>query len=311
MKLSGINLNLLVALDALLDEQSVTKAANRLNLSQAQLSYILKELRSIFDDKLLVRGVGYKMELTEKAISLILPVNEIMGKIEDIFIDQDAFSPKVSKAHFKIGSWDDYLSSLFSPELFKDIYRNSPNINIDIISADIDGYSSFVTNKLDIAIGIYDLPANKICSEAVFNVKPVILVSKHHETIKDDKSLNCFFNKYPLLMVYRERDFDADFFFELMDKKYGKGNYKYSTFAYPEAALKITEDSEYICITSSVIVETLADPSKYQVFDIPFSIPKTDYKFNLYWKKQDTDNQANIWLRNKIRNIFRNKFSLE
>ncbi|MCP4180916.1 MAG: LysR family transcriptional regulator [bacterium] len=311
MKLSGINLNLLIALDALLDEQSVTKAAERLNLSQAQLSYILKELRSIFDDILLVRGVGYKMELTEKAISLILPVNEAMAKIEDIFLGQDTFFPKVSKAHFKIGGWDDYLSSLFCPELFKDIYTNAPNIDIDIIDADIDSYSSFVTNKLDIAVGTYDLPPNKICSEKLFNVKPVVLVSEQHETIKDKKSLNSFFNKYPLLLVYRERDFKVDFFFELMDKKYGKGNYKYSTFAYPEAVLKITEDSEYICITSSVVAETLANPSKYQVFDVPFSIPETDFKFSLYWKKQDTDNQANIWLRNKIRNIFREKFKIK
>src|SRR3546814_18532758 len=77
MHLKGLNLNLLVVLDALLREKSVTKTAERLNVTQPAISAALQRLREYLEDPLLERN-GRKVELTQRAKDLAVPVREIL-----------------------------------------------------------------------------------------------------------------------------------------------------------------------------------------------------------------------------------------
>src|SRR3546814_14256061 len=81
MHLKGLNLNLLVVLDALLREKSVTKTAERLNVTQPAISAALQRLREYLEDPLLERN-GRKVELTQRAKDLAVPVREILLRIE-------------------------------------------------------------------------------------------------------------------------------------------------------------------------------------------------------------------------------------
>ncbi len=83
MNLRQIDLNLLVALDALLTECNVTRAGERLCLSQSAMSGALAKLRHIFDDELLVR-VGRNLELTAYAEELAGPVRQCLQQLEDL-----------------------------------------------------------------------------------------------------------------------------------------------------------------------------------------------------------------------------------
>src|SRR3546814_15462683 len=81
MHLKGLNLNLLVVLDALLREKSVTKTAERLNVTQPAISAALQRLREYLEDPLLERN-GWKVELTQRAQDLAVPVSAIFLRIE-------------------------------------------------------------------------------------------------------------------------------------------------------------------------------------------------------------------------------------
>jgi len=101
MQLSGLDLNLLVALNALLREVSVTRAANRLNLSQPALSASLARLRRHFDDELLKR-VGNRYELTPLAVQLQPLCDVALDSAHRVFTTEPAFSPSTSQREFTV-----------------------------------------------------------------------------------------------------------------------------------------------------------------------------------------------------------------
>src|ERR1700747_529837 len=89
MNLNSLNLNLLVALDALLREASVSRAALRIGLSQPAASHALQRLRDLIGDPLLVRN-GARMELTPRALALRAPLTQALDQVRSLFVP-DAF----------------------------------------------------------------------------------------------------------------------------------------------------------------------------------------------------------------------------
>lgn len=92
MNLKNFDLNLLIALDALLSEGSVTGAAERLGMSQPAMSHALRRLRSAFNDPLLVRE-GLRMELTARAQGLLQPVRRVLCDIDQVLVQGGEFDP--------------------------------------------------------------------------------------------------------------------------------------------------------------------------------------------------------------------------
>src|ERR1700704_4228187 len=85
MNLAALDLNLLVALDALLLEANVSRAAMRIGLSQPAASHALQRLRGVLGDPLLVR-VGARMELPPRALALRGPPAQVLDQIRGLFI---------------------------------------------------------------------------------------------------------------------------------------------------------------------------------------------------------------------------------
>ncbi|OYT87933.1 MAG: nodulation protein NfeD [Burkholderiales bacterium PBB3] len=115
MRFNKLDLNLLVALDALLAERSVTKAANLLNLSPSAVSSALGRLREYFDDELLLQ-IGRKMEITPRAAGLQDIVRDVLLRIDCTIAVQPAFEPKASDRVFRIFA-SDYAQMVFAPFL--------------------------------------------------------------------------------------------------------------------------------------------------------------------------------------------------
>jgi DNA-binding transcriptional LysR family regulator len=115
MRLNRLDLNLLVALDALLTERSITRAAERLNLTPSALSSALARLRDYFDDELLVQ-VGRKMEPTPRAESLHDAVRDVLVRIDSTIATQPSFDPATSDRSFRL-FLSDYTQMVLAPHL--------------------------------------------------------------------------------------------------------------------------------------------------------------------------------------------------
>src|SRR2546430_1468006 len=131
MSLAGVDLNLLVALDALLAERSVTRAASRLGLSQPGMSNTLARLRKLFGDPLLVRE-GLTLVPTPRAESLRQPVQEALSLIQNALDNRPGFDPATDHATFTVSCSDYSLLMLIGP-LVRQLAATAPGLTIQVL----------------------------------------------------------------------------------------------------------------------------------------------------------------------------------
>ncbi len=130
MRFNKLDLNLLVALDALLTEQSISRAAEKTHLSQSAMSNALARLREYFEDELLVQ-VGRKMEPTPRAHSLKDPVRDILVRVEASITAQPEFVASQSTRLFRL-LISDYTLLTLLPQLQQMAYRQAPGVRFDL-----------------------------------------------------------------------------------------------------------------------------------------------------------------------------------
>jgi len=130
MNLNSLDLNLLVALDALLKEASVSRAAMRVGLSQPAASHALQRLRDVLGDPLLVR-VGAKMELTPRAQALRGPLAQTLDQVRGLFLP-DEFDAGRSERHFRL-MMPDLAVELLMPPLMEKVTKQAPGVTIDVV----------------------------------------------------------------------------------------------------------------------------------------------------------------------------------
>ena len=131
MRFNRLDLNLLVALDVLLAERSITRAAKRLNLSQSATSGVLARLREYFEDELLVQ-VGRNMVMTPLAASLEGPVRSVLLQIQSTIETKPAFVPEESARHFRVIA-SDYPTSVLLTEVARQLSLLAPKMTMEII----------------------------------------------------------------------------------------------------------------------------------------------------------------------------------
>jgi DNA-binding transcriptional LysR family regulator len=135
MNFEQLDLNLLVALDALLSEMNITEAGRRVYLTQSAMSGALSRLREYFGDELLVQ-VGRKMVPTPLGESLAAPVREILLQIKSTLNTRPGFDPANSRRRFTI-MMSDYVSTVLMPEVLRSAEAAAPHASFDVQSNDV------------------------------------------------------------------------------------------------------------------------------------------------------------------------------
>ncbi|MFZ0501099.1 MAG: LysR family transcriptional regulator [Steroidobacteraceae bacterium] len=150
MRYRRLDLNLLVALDAILSEKSVTRAASRLNVTQPAMSGVLARLREYFEDPLVLQ-VGRQMETTALAASLAAPVRDLIMQIDTIIATESAFDPAKSRRHFAI-TVSDYVMQVFLIEVLQTISREAPGITFEFRQSSGRAHDELESGEVDFVI---------------------------------------------------------------------------------------------------------------------------------------------------------------
>jgi len=152
--ISRIDLNLLVAFQALMVERSVTRAAKSLFLTQSAVSASLRKLRLIFKDELFIR-TSHGMNPTEKAVEISPIINEALNNISDLIIrvtQENDFSPLSAKETFRIGLTDD-VECLLAKKIINETKRKSLAMNFVFLPTNSHFWLKlFSENDVDLVI---------------------------------------------------------------------------------------------------------------------------------------------------------------
>jgi len=155
VNLSRVDLNLLVHLDALLTERSVTRAAARVGIGQSAMSHNLARLRDLFSDELLTRGPE-GLRLTPRAVTLVEPVRTTLAQIQTLVSRDEAFDPATAERTFRFGL-PDSMEILIVPTLLARLRELAPAIRMRLYNIDSSRLlDDLDADELDLAIG-YDV----------------------------------------------------------------------------------------------------------------------------------------------------------
>lgn len=174
----ALDLNLLKALDALLDEGSVTRAAQRLSLTQPAVSGMLTRLRDYFGDPLFVR-TSHGMVPTLRASELSVPVKKILTDIA-ILLKSMQFDPMTAELTYTLVATDYALKAVVVP-LIAALKQHAPRIRIAVRSVDSERmYQQLSRGEVDLALVTPQTTPDDLHGRALYQEEYVCVARSHH-----------------------------------------------------------------------------------------------------------------------------------
>lgn len=155
LNLLNLDLNLLVALDALVEEENVSRAASRIGVTQPAMSRTLRQLRELFGDELL-RRTSSGMKPTPRALTLAQAVRPNLENIAAAIGQRLSFDPATASRRFVL-ALPDIATRLALPQVVKQISAQAPGIELAIVTTvNRDALHKLETGQAELAMGVYD-----------------------------------------------------------------------------------------------------------------------------------------------------------
>ena len=179
INLRSIDLNLLVFFDALMAERHVTRAANKVSISQSAMSNALSRLRHVFKDDLFIR-TSKGMEPTLRALELGQSIGQILQQTSRLMSSDIHFDPLISNRSYSI-RMSDLIGALVLPVLVTNLSSSAPNISLDVLHISPEKTVELLeSDQLDIALSTDLEHNNSIRSQALISDRMVCILRKEH-----------------------------------------------------------------------------------------------------------------------------------
>lgn len=296
MNLRQIDLNLLVALDALLSERNVTRAGERLCVSQSAMSATLGRLRQLFDDELLVR-VGRNLELTAFAEEIAVPVRQCLQQIEDLLNAKRAFEPKTDSRVFRIAATDYVVLLLLAP-LVNKLEQVAPNMSVQFVKLDSAARERLASGDIDFSI----MPGGvepALPSLDLFADPWVCILWDRHPSIGTTLTRDEF-----LAQAHMTFSIGDEGHASLADEHLARSGYRRNVVATTESftnAPFLLQGTTMLTVVPRRLAERLREAAHIRLLDLPVEVPPLGEK--LFWNPRFTQSQPHIWMRDLIASI--------
>ncbi len=295
MNLEKINLNLLVALDALLTEKQVTRAAQKLHISQSAMSIALAQLRELLNDDLLIRA-NQRMVPTKRALELQPHLRRLLEEIKTVIQSPQTFDPATAECTFRVGM-NDYTEFLVLPQLLAKISKVAPKVSLKIINLNhLDNHELFEAEQLDIAVGFFYEKNTLLQTEPLFAEDAVCVARKGHPALQKPLTL-----KRLLEHKHIANHLHSMPVLGRIDRALQKlGMQRDIALAIPHmiAACYLVRHTDYLLVTMRRLAEELSKSFGLIMQELPFTSETCE--IFMAWQKPRSTDPAHIWLRSLI-----------
>lgn len=267
MNIYNFDLNLLRVLDALLRDRNVSRAAERLSLSQPAVSNALNRLRELLDDPLLVR-VGRVMQPTPRALSLEAPIRDALQQIEHTLNAGDLFDPATSQQRFVIAVTD-YVELICMPELMAHLAQVAPGIQLAITHLTPNLPAEALDNgELDLVLGRFVEVPTRFHKRRWATETLQVAVRKDHPLIDEALDLDRFLRLRHLWVHGGQTRGMVD---QWLEEQRLSRDVVYTTPNYLQAA-HIVASSDLAAVLPTQLARHFADLLPLRLFDLPFDL---------------------------------------
>jgi DNA-binding transcriptional LysR family regulator len=303
MNIAAVNLNLLVAFEALAEERSVSRAAARVGLTQPAMSNALKRLRAIFNDPLFVR-TARGMTATPKAVDLAGPVRAGLAQFRSALAARPQFEPALSTRAFRL-AMTDYSELLVLPALLTGIQAGAPGVQIvarrseRIFQAPEEELRD---GSIDAAIGFYPEasalePGTQ--STGLFSEESVCVMREGHPLTGKRLTLRRFATAGHAAVISRT---DARGFIDDLLAAHGLRRRLQAATPHFLVVPYIVASSDLVAVVPAGIAARFRHTLRLAVRKVPIAMPR--FRMRLLWHADRTGDPAHEWLRGQIAACF-------
>lgn len=295
MRFKGLDLNLLQALEVLLDERHVSRAAERMNMTQPAMSGALTRLRDYFDDPLLVKH-GRQMIPTSHALSLRSRLKRVLADVDGLIAQMSHFDAATSERTFAVIA-SDYVVSLLFSRLSRRLRVEAPNISFAFFNPSEQSTRKFEQGEIDLLITPEHWMNSTKDAEVLYSEKQVILGSKdnpvmHSSRLSIEEFLSCGQVVSELGRVRRESYVES----HLKDMDIPRRVvFRVSSFL---AAPELLVDTALLTITHERFARQVAPRLGLKIADPPFDMPPMTQMMACHEARQD--DPGVVWLKEMI-----------
>jgi LysR family nod box-dependent transcriptional activator len=303
MHFRGLDLNLLIALDALLTERNVTRAAERIGISQPGMSAALQKLRYHFSDKLLDR-VGRRLELTSRARELTSAVKDVLSRIDALANATPVFDPAKASRTFAV-AMSTYCADVIGDLLGTYLLKNAPEVSCHIDDLAADSLLELDNGKYDFCITVAQRAIldptyreGSLLEKHLFTDDFVVVAAKSNKAFKAIETFGDFCE-----LPYVEAGFSNKITSMVEYALLGQPCRPKTRMTVPSFwnALTLVSRSELV----SIVPRRLFDRTekRFGVQSKPLSLPIPVLDETLIWHMRANDDPGNIWFRNVLESV--------
>ncbi len=300
MNLTSIDLNLLVAFDALAREHNVTLAADRVGLSQPAMSNALARLRKKFNDPLFVRTTA-GMQPTPYAQGLAGPVARACELLEAALGADAGFDPTSSSKSVTF-----YLSEVgelvFLPKLLLGLQSRAPRIGVKVRRAPEKGLQdAMAAGDGDLAIGIFPNLKSGFYQQRLYSDKFVCIVRRDHPTIRSSLSLEQYVATLHAVVASTGTGHDT----ALEQILWKQRLHRQIAVSVPDFLVlpTIVEQTDAIATIPSRMAAGLQGRRNLRVLESPIRFPHIEIR--QHWHERYHHDAANKWLREFVAQLLK------
>ncbi len=295
MDLHGIDLNLLVAFDALMKERSVTRAGIRIGRTQPAMSAALSRLRGLLNDELFIRSPA-GLQPTPRALDLAEPLGHALAEIQRTLDFTQTFDPTTSTATFSI-ALSDHPTFKVLPMLLDALRQKAPGITLRIVNftARDDAITLLDAGEADLTIGVPPSETGRILTQPLFAENFVCVMRRDHPAAKAPLDIPAFLSLSHLL-VSPENDR-----FGLVDTALAKMGHKRRlavTLPTMYAAPLLIARSDLIATLMAGVIPASGQTDALAIRPLPFDLDPIG--FTMSWHRRNDVHPAQRWLRDFV-----------
>lgn len=293
MGLEDVDLNLLVVLDALLQEESVTRAAARIGLSTPAMSHALGRLRDQLEDPVLVRA-GRGMVLSARATELKPRVRALLDEVRGVMEPARELSPATLERLFRIHATDHVLTVL-GTVLDRLVAREAPGVALQFLPNTPDDAAVLREGGIDLAVGVYPKLPPELRTQRLFKDRFVCVVRENHPKVGRKLTLEQFTSLGHVQIAPRGRP--GGYLDDLLAER-GLQRRIVRAVPYFLAGLALVAETDYVLTISARVALTMAPKLKLKVLDPP--LPMRAYALWQIWHPRLDADPAHRWLRDAL-----------
>lgn len=304
MDLHGIDLNLLVAFDALMAERSVTRAGTRIGRTQPAMSAALSRLRTLLRDELFVRSPT-GLQPTPRALDLAEPITRALGEIQRTLDFTHEFDPSTSTISLTVGL-SDHPTFLLLPRLVAMLRSKAPGITLQVrnFTNRDDAITMLDGGEADLTIGVPPAPATRILNVRLFDELFICIMRKDHPAAGSDLGLESFLSLSHLLVSPENERFGV------VDGALANMGLKRRlalTLPNMYAAPALIASSDMIATIMEGVVAASGHADKLAVLKPPLDLEPV--QFVMSWHRRNDTHPAQRWFRTCVAAAFPDTFA--